>query len=947
MDEKKLEALNPALNAHYRSGKEHMCLEETRTELLETISDFLHLLDNLPVGKRNMPLRSLPKLFWLFGLAGSGKSSVANTVAADVEQAHDFDLTCFFCKRDDTNLNDPKRFFPTLAYRISRYYPSYKSALADLLCSPEGAGLLTWDTEKQYRMLLGNLLPDKAEPARRHVVVIDALDECGGPADQKIIAECVLSLTNDAPWISAFVTSRPEPKVCDVFSQPNSNCAMSNINDEHETSADIRRFIEAKLEQLELKTRVLNVDIDKLVEQAAGLFIWCSTLFKHIGSGERKLKVLKRFLSGSKLEDPLKQLYTLYDQVLSSAANPEHPEDVKALHVFLGIVYVAADNRPLSTDALYQFLHNDTEFVDEELDDTISTKKSLHAVLFEDSSMSGALRVHHPSFLDYIRARLDDGKFTRNLQEIHQLMFKGCFAILDEKLEFNICRLEDGSLLNKDVPDLEARVKRFIPEYLQYGLLFWFRHLSVSGLRPEDVHATVSTFLNKKALFWIEAMCLLKKVNEAAAIFRECAQFFMVSLTDWRLIFSNEKSQGVPDISTLAYEWERFVQSCPEVLASVPHIYLSALPWVPEQSQIQKTVAASLFKHLPLITNKELVWGGTKWEKRTESSVGCIAYSADGRHVAAGLWNGVPLILDAGTGDAVVEPLQGHSESVGAVAFFSDSRWIASGSWDKSMRIWNVQSGAVEKVLEGHTDVAYSVAFSKDDKYVASSSDDKTVRIWDWRTGTETIKLEGHKNCVNSVVFCPDGKHLISASDDRTIRIWNIDTGVAAGELLGHEGTVRSVAVSFDGRLVASGSWDRTVRIWDFHARTGIGNPLHGHTSDVNSVAFSPTSPSSFLALTTERYGFGTSRRAQRSANSSVLARRTEHFVWFWLLLWRHCADVGRAARHRHRRAASNQNTQRPCCSVLTVWKAYCVWVMGLHCACLGCIHKCGGWRAT
>lgn len=536
--------LNPALNAHYKTDQERRCLEETRVKLLEKISDYLYCSDKLSAEEQDVLTKSLPELFWLCGMAGSGKSSVATTVAADIEEMKDFSLTCFFCQRDDPGLSNPKRFFPTLAYRLSQYYASYQADLVHLLRSPDGAGIHGWDIATQYKKLLGGLLPKVTNPPPRHVVVVDALDECGKPGEQKMLAECLVRLANAVPWIKVFVTSRPEPGIRDAFLSSSSNCEVANINEEPDTSADIRRFLEAKLEELRLKSRLSEIEIDKLAEQAAGLFIWCSTLFRLIEPRKRKLQAIRCFLSGSAPENPVDHLYVLYDQVLDSAANPTYPEEVEALHVFLGTIYVSAGNRPLSMNALAVFLRSDESFKDDDEDSFHATKDSLHAVLFEDSNSGGASRVHHPSFLDYIRARLDDGRFSRNLAEMHKLMFRGSLTIMNEQLRFNICGLEDASVLNEAVRGIEGRISASISEELQYGSLFGFQHLFVSGLAPGDdcVRSAISAFLHEKSLYWLEVMSLLKAVGQAAAISYGFSRFFSVSHAVWHSIFANDKN---------------------------------------------------------------------------------------------------------------------------------------------------------------------------------------------------------------------------------------------------------------------------------------------------------------------------------------------------------------------------------------------------------------------
>ncbi|NJN12173.1 MAG: hypothetical protein HC815_31125 [Richelia sp. RM1_1_1] len=81
------------------------------------------------------------------------------------------------------------------------------------------------------------------------------------------------------------------------------------------------------------------------------------------------------------------------------------------------------------------------------------------------------------------------------------------------------------------------------------------------------------------------------------------------------------------------------------------------------------------------------------------------------------------------------------------------------------------------RILEGHTNSIFSAIYSPDGKKIASGSSDKTIIIWDVDTGECIRILEGHTNRVYSLVFSPDGKTLVSGSWDETIRIWNVETG--------------------------------------------------------------------------------------------------------------------------------------------------------------------------
>jgi WD40 repeat protein len=193
-------------------------------------------------------------------------------------------------------------------------------------------------------------------------------------------------------------------------------------------------------------------------------------------------------------------------------------------------------------------------------------------------------------------------------------------------------------------------------------------------------------------------------------------------------------------------------------MKSTPHIYLSALAWAPEKSMLQKTIGMR-FKDMQFISRKQRNWEVTRWGKTVGSQVPSVAYSPDGRHVAAGLEDGTILILESGTGELVVDPLRGHSDSVYSVMFSPNSQHLVSGSRDGIIRIWSFKTGlTVCGPLGDHEGSINSVCFSPDSQRIASGSADKTIRIWDAHSGAALgDPLKGHTGLVQSVAFPPDG----------------------------------------------------------------------------------------------------------------------------------------------------------------------------------------------
>jgi hypothetical protein len=488
------------------------CLPETRVELLQDIKSWADGKDERCI-------------FWLNGIAGTGKSTVARTIAREYHDRGNLGASFFF-SRGGGDVGLAERLFTTLASQLATKVPCARKHICEAIM--EHQDIAGHSLRDQWDQLILNPLSklDGITSPSTIVLVIDALDECDSERDIRILLRLLATTSSlNNIRLRIFITSRPEIPIRCGFSQiPEAERQVFVLHDIQPTivDRDLSLFFEHSFILIREErgfaedwpgTRIIK----RLVEISCGLFIWASTACRFIREGkrlaERRIRILLNdHRTGAGPEKQLDEIYitVLKDSIQQGYNDEEKQELYDMLREVLGSIVTLFS--PLSTDSLAQLLRRPPSHISETLAD-------LHTIFHIPTQTNRPIRPHHPTFRDFLldKQRCRDLDFWVNEKQAHEALGDNCVQLMSKMLKKNICGLPSPGTLVKDVdPNL---IEQCIPPELQYAILYFAQHYRQSGTRLVDGDH-VHRFMQEHFLHWLEAINLIGKGSQAAAIVR-------------------------------------------------------------------------------------------------------------------------------------------------------------------------------------------------------------------------------------------------------------------------------------------------------------------------------------------------------------------------------------------------------------------------------------------
>ena len=468
-----------------------------------------------------------PPVYWLAGLAGLGKTTIAYTICESLNDAR-VPFTSYFCSLQLDSRNS-KLLVTTLCRSLAELYDPFA---ANVLSTLETNSKVVDDV---LRIQIDELLAKPWQASIRQcrdlptaIVVVDALDECDRGSE--FLTELLRVIhANQLTGIKFLVTSRPEPKIVNLCKSfpPNAVCKLHEV-DTANVQDDILKYLQEALPELKD-----GPELALLSQRAGGLFIYATTAVRFISPLDSSRSVsemrfhLQAILNSENLSfhDPSDErllVDELYGRILAAAFRDT---GVRATRLRILHTIVCAESR-IDASVLANLMDTDQDTVKK-------VAESLHAVLYI-SSKDGCVYWYHASFPDFVfsqtRTRISILPHTKREFDAycdapthHGVLTRRCFAIMQNSLYFNMCNLPSSYLLDSEVPELDASIDEAFSLTLRYILRHWARHLlraTPAENGTDDLYG-LKEFVDKKLLFWIEGMNLIGAKHECSPLLKD------------------------------------------------------------------------------------------------------------------------------------------------------------------------------------------------------------------------------------------------------------------------------------------------------------------------------------------------------------------------------------------------------------------------------------------
>ncbi|KAI9326566.1 WD40-repeat-containing domain protein [Zopfochytrium polystomum] len=799
----------------------HAFVPGTRQWLIDRLSSGLFTLDD-----------SKKRMIWLKGPAGVGKSVMAALVAEHHKSKNQL-AGVFFCKHDDERRRDIRQVILTIVHYLCVWDGDNYGQLihAALRKTPDLVKKPVSDLfDELLRKPLGSLKKSNPRPL---LIVVDALDECGTINERNEMLDLFGRRCRDLPpFVKIFMTSRLEPDIVDAFADmPQSALEPTDADNRR----DLRIYAADFLEKQEVSEEVAKSGADRLVELSEGIFAWMVLACKSLeGSGHASISmrdietlVFDSSSSGASMDSLLS---STFERIFSAPGLDE-----SLLTTLIGMLCIGQEL--LSAADWAKLLGKDTAAVTS----CVRHLQSLLVIENDPETDSPTIRFYHKSVADYLRdpvrctveiLRMDSEK----LCHYHGLLGLRCLRVMNRDLGFNILAMP------LDVVASLASLPRSsigkVPLALRYASTHVAIHLEAaeSAIIPlgTDIISNVSSLASTHLTHWMEFLSICGRYESII----HSNLSLTALLTKLQVELGQEENVQASQLLEEGYKFSLLFRV--PIIANPFQLYKSAMAACPKKSAFfrvyghtTEAVACAKLEYMAGLKDKWSPAVATLEGHRR--GINSLEVSRDSRRLLTRGNDKTVRLWETETGREL-HVLAPFSSWVGAAVFSPNGKRVAVGSVEIS--IWDAMSGRQLLLLHGHKGQIRCLEYSADGSFLLSGCEGSSVRLWAAGTGEPIHVMEGHSGFIRCAKFAKDQQRIFSADANGLVIVWDVATGSLLKKLVGHTGGVRALDFSGDGKLLATASTDRTVRIWSTETYATL-LVLEGHADAVRTVHFS------------------------------------------------------------------------------------------------------------
>lgn len=514
-----------AFDSSHRQYEPH-CTPGTRVSLLSVLQEWV-----VNRGKC---------IFWLNGMAGTGKSTIARTFAHELFDQSRLGASFFF-SRGTGDLGHAAKFVSTIACQLADISPLIKKYICEAI-SQHGTVTRQGLRNQWKELILRPLARLSGQSILTLTLVIDALDECEHEEDIGTLLQLFIEAKDITTLnLKVFVTSRPETPIRIGFRDMSQiiyqDLVLHDIPRsivEHDICVYLTHELVTIRKERNLPSHWPNHDTtDLLIQKSNGLFIYISTACRFIRDKdwlpeEQLSLILQDDVVG---DSPTSRLDYMYTQVLRysflrNKMGKEKDRLSKRFKKIVGPIVILFD--VLTSHELANLLSTSESQVD-------VTLNSLHSVLNIPKDKLLPIRLLHPSFRDFLvnAQRCQDGDINIDECMVHEDLAQNCLLVMSKTLKKNMCALNIPGARPDELRDIQ--IDAYIPKYVQYACCYWIDHFQLIsydrrlklGLLEDG--GPIHTFLEKHFLHWIEALSLIGKTSEGVLMMSKLESMLAVS----------------------------------------------------------------------------------------------------------------------------------------------------------------------------------------------------------------------------------------------------------------------------------------------------------------------------------------------------------------------------------------------------------------------------------